>query len=230
MYFLLLPLFVVAAYLLVGYFCHYVLFPEKIPGVSGYFRPGDVFYSKAEGARQTVLRQEAGFVFCHAVLDPFAPGPPKHIHRNFDEYFAIENGELSMCFGNEVKKIHPCETLLIPKGVPHKPFNETAETIVVAGEIAFPEKFAFFLCHIYGAFDKNPKLSQPFHVILQISLFQRAGFDSYIADGPPEGIQKLTGFLLTPLARLMGYKSYYPEFGPTSAGQVPAALVLEGGI
>jgi hypothetical protein len=51
-------------------------------------------------------------------------------------------------------------------------------------------------------------------MILQISLFQRAGFDSYIADGPPEAMQKLTAFLVVPLARLMGYKSYYPELGP----------------
>jgi mannose-6-phosphate isomerase-like protein (cupin superfamily) len=220
MYFLFIPLVLIAAYLLVGYFCHYILFPEKIPEVSNYFRPGQVFYSKAEGAHQTVLRQEGGIVYCHAVLDPYAPGPPKHTHRDFDEYFAIENGELSMWFGNEVKKIHPGETLRIPKGVPHKPFNETSESITVAGEIPFPEKFAFFLCQIYGAFDKNPKLSHPFHAIMQISLFQRAGFDSYIADGPPEAIQKLTGFMVTPLARLMGYKSYYPEFGPTAAAEV----------
>jgi mannose-6-phosphate isomerase-like protein (cupin superfamily) len=221
MYFLLL----IPAYLLVGYVCHYLIFPEKKPDIRNYFKPGQQFYSKAEGVLQTVLRQEGAVVYCKAVIEPFAPGPPKHTHANFDEYFAIENGELSMWLGKEVKKIHPGETLKIPRGVAHKPFNETAETIYVKGAVPFPEKFAFYLCQIYGAFDKNPGLAHPFKAILQMSLFQRSGFDSYIVDGPPAFVQKLTGFLVLPLARLLGYKSYYPEFGPKAAEAQPVAVV-----
>ncbi|TCJ12572.1 cupin domain-containing protein [Flaviaesturariibacter flavus] len=222
MLFLLIP----AAYLAVGYLCHYLLFPEKKPDIKHYFQPGHVFYSKAEGVRQTVLRQEGGVVYCHAVIEPYAPGPPKHIHARFDEHFAVANGELSIWYGGTVKKIRPGETLLIPKGMPHKPFNETGESIAVAGEIHFPEQFAFYLSQIYGVFDRNPRLAHPFHAVLQISLFQRAGFDSYIVDGPPVWVQQLTGFLLTPLARLMGYKSYYPEYQPQvedmATGRTPA--------
>jgi hypothetical protein len=50
-------------------------------------------------------------------------------------------------------------------------------------------------------------------VMLQMSLFNQY-FDSWLAQGPPIGIQKLSGFILRPLARISGYRSYYPEFAP----------------
>jgi hypothetical protein len=45
-----------------------------------------------------------------------------------------------------------------------------------------------------------------------MALFQGAGFDSYIVDGPPMAVQKVMGFVVSPMARLLGYKSYYPDY------------------
>lgn len=85
------------SYLVIGNLLHRIVFPEKKPEVSGWFKPGQKFYSKTEGFRQTVLKQENGFVHCLLEIEPFAGGPPKHIHTEFDEKFEIENGELTVC-------------------------------------------------------------------------------------------------------------------------------------
>lgn len=202
---------VLGAYLAIGYLLHLVIFPEKKPDISTYFKPGDVFYSKAENAMQTVVKQENGIVYCEAVIQPFAPGPPVHIHTSFDEVFEIANGELSMWVDGEVKKIKPGQKLHVPKGVPHKPFNETADTIRFKGSVAFPEEFAFYLSQVYGLLDNDPNFGKSISTMFQMSLLNQAGFDSYLHK-PPVPLQKVTAFLLTPVIRLFGFKSYYAEY------------------
>jgi len=120
-------LIALVAYLAIGYLFHLVIFPEKKPEVSTYFKPGQQFYSKVERVRQTIVKQENGHVFCSAAIEPFADGPPKHIHTQFDEVFEISNGELTLWVNGEIKKIHPGEKLHIPKE-PH--INHTMKRLI----------------------------------------------------------------------------------------------------
>jgi mannose-6-phosphate isomerase-like protein (cupin superfamily) len=200
------------AYLVIGNLLHRIVFPEKKPNIATHFKPGQEFYSRAEGFRQIVTRQENGFVYGKLIAEPYAAGPPKHIHDGFDETFEIQNGELSLWIDGEVKKLRPGQVLHVPKGVPHKPYNKTAERIVVTGSFAFPEKFAFYLQQVYEFMDENPNFMKSPKTLLQMSLLQPAGFDSYIADGPPVVVQKAMAYVLAPLARMLGYKSYLPAF------------------
>ena len=202
--------FVIVCYLGFGYFFHLILFPEKKPELAGWFKPGQVFYSKTEGFKQVVLRQENGFVHCKTEIEPFAPGPPKHIHTHFDEVFQVANGELTVWVDGEIKKVRPGDVLSIPKGTPHQPYNETGKTIHIQGSIAFPEHFAFNLAQVYSDIDKRAGLKPSADLAFQMMMFQQNGFDAYMVDGPPPGIQKFAGFLLTPALRLAGYKSYHP--------------------
>lgn len=202
-----------AFYLAIGYLFHLVIFPEQRPEVSSYFKNGQVFYSQAEGFRQTVARQADGQVFCNLEVHPFAAGPPKHIHTGFDEYFEIKNGELSVWVDGEVKTIRPGEVVHIPKGTPHKPFNQTADTIYLKDEFPMPERFAFTLSQIYGLMDYHPDFGKMPAMLFMLAPLHQNGFDSYLAEGPPVAFQKLSAFLLTPAARLLGYRSYYPEYG-----------------
>lgn len=119
---------------------------------------------------------------------------------------------LKLSMDGEIKELGPGEKLVIPKGIPHKPYNQTTEYIKVKGTIAFPEKFAYHLPQVYGVMEDNPDFVNSPGLILQMALFTTAGFDSYIADGPPVVVQKVTGFVAAPFARLLGYKSYYPKY------------------
>lgn len=207
-----LILVAIIAYLIVGYLLHLVVFPEKKPTLAEYFKPGLVFFSKAENAKQTVVKHEGGIVYCAVEIGPFASGPPKHVHGNFDEYFEIANGELTIWVDGKIVKLHPGEKLHVPKGTPHKPYNETADTIHVKGTVEFPEKFAFNLSQVYGVIDNDPSFGKSPKTILQMAMFSANGFDSQLVDGPPVFIQKAMTFLVVPMARLFGYKSYYSEY------------------
>ncbi|MCE3281269.1 MAG: hypothetical protein K0Q66_6 [Chitinophagaceae bacterium] len=206
------------SYLLIGYFLHLVVFPEQKPEVSTYFTPGQVFYSKAEGFRQTVVKQENGRVYCALEIEPFADGPPKHIHTGFDETFALSKGMLSVWVDGKVVRLQPGDTLFVPRGTPHQPFNETADTLRLQGDVSFPEKFAYYLPQVYGVMDNVPGFGKGPGTVMQMSLFSSNGFDSYIAEGPPVVVQKALSFLLTPLTRVLGYKSFYKEYDIRSKG------------
>ncbi len=201
-----------AAYVAIGYLFHLAIFPEQKPAVTNYFKPGQQFYSKTEGFKQTVVKQENGNVYCSLQIDPFADGPPPHVHTTFDETFQVKNGSLSVWVDGKVVRVQPGDTLFVPRGTPHRPFNETADTINVKGEVAFPEKFAYHLLQVYGIMDDNPAIVKSPKMILQMSLLWSRGFDSYVGDGPPVAMQKVVGFLLTPMARMIGYKSYYKQY------------------
>ncbi|RFS17552.1 cupin domain-containing protein [Emticicia sp. C21] len=207
-------LILLSSYLIIGNLLHRIVFPEEKPAVAGWFKPGQEFYSKAEGFRQTIVKQEDGFVHCLLEIEPFAGGPPKHIHTEFDEKFEIENGELTVWVNGEIKKIRPGEVLNIPKGTPHRPYNETADTIRIKNPIAFPEKFAFNLIQVYGAMDSRPAFEQSSDIAFRMAMFQTSGLDSYVAEGPPVFIQKAMGFVLAPALRLFGYRSYYKNYDP----------------
>ena len=219
-----LLLLIFTAYLAIGYIFHLVIFPEKKPSVSSYFKPGDELYSKREGVRQTVVKQEDGIVHCMSEFEPYAPGPPAHVHIGFDETFKIKNGELSIWVDGKVVKLRPGDSVHIPIGTPHKPFNETSDTVHTDGLVAFPEKFAYHLGQVYGIMDNDPSFGKSPKTLLQMSLFSTEGFDSYLVEGPPVGAQRVLGFLLTPLTRLFGYRSFYQEYNVTKNDELMGSI------
>ncbi len=200
-------------YLSVGYFLHLIVFPEKVPDIANYFQPGDVFKSDFEGFTQTIIRQEKGKVYCKLELAPFAPGPPVHVHTDFDEFFENGNKVMSIIINNDTIVLQPHENRLIPKGTPHKPFNPTPDTVrLTMKKYAFPEEFAFYLNQLYGYVDESEDNLKPPKVLFQMAMFNQS-FDSYLTKkAPPIAVQKFTNFMIVPLARLLGYKSYYPKY------------------
>ena len=155
------------AYLGIGYFLHLVVFPEYQPDISNYFKPGDEFYSKEEGLRQTVIKQENGKVYCRIEIEPQAEGPPVHIHTKFDEVFIGGDHPLNIIVGKEEKVLNPGVEMVIPKGTPHKPYNKSDSTVmlIMTENAAFPEDFAVYLSQVYGFMDESTDNMKPPNVI-----------------------------------------------------------------
>jgi hypothetical protein len=82
----------VLAYVFLGALLDKVVFPEAEPGADYYPREGQVFVSKSEGFRQTILKRDNGLVWSELVLEPRAPGPPEHIHTSLTENFIVTEG------------------------------------------------------------------------------------------------------------------------------------------
>lgn len=205
------------AYIFVGALLDNVLYPEAEPGSDYYPREGQVFVSKSEGFRQTVLKREGGLVWSELVLEPYAPGPPEHIHGSFPENFIVAEGTLSLLVGGEKKLLRAGESMLVPPGTPHRPFNETDSRVIVRGpltpEYGIPERFSVFLTQAYGFFDESESNSQMPKVLLQMSRFSPK-YDLWLA-APPIFLQKTVFFVIGPTARLLGYRNHYEKYKPS---------------
>ncbi len=199
----------IIGYLGVGYLFHHKIFPENRPEPVTYFKPGDVIETKRGGNKLEVLSNEGEDLRLKVTFSPHAEGPPVHIQTGWDEFYKIHSGKLTLLLNGKEKQLGPGEEYTIPRGVPHKPSNPTSEPVV--GEVVMPAQFVMYLSQVYGVMDEGGKYARPPSFIFQMALFNQY-FDSYLGEGPPIWLQKGLNFLLIPLARLMGYKSYYEKY------------------
>jgi mannose-6-phosphate isomerase-like protein (cupin superfamily) len=79
-----------------------------------------------------VSSQETGDAFC--VLRIFASPSsitPPHVHRDTDETFLIESGEVEVNRGGEVIRGQKGDVLYLPRGVPHAPKAIGTENLTI---------------------------------------------------------------------------------------------------
>ena len=207
-------LILIVGYFGIGIILNSYIFPEKKPDLANYFQPGDVLHSKSEGFDQTIISVKDGWVHSSLIIQPKAPGPPEHIHTNLVEVFVVKEGTLSMMVNGEKKTLKAGESITIPVGTSHRPFNETDQPVIVENEGSEKDltvEFAYHLSQLYRVVDGAGGNPSAFSMILQFAVYGTE-MDAYLADGPPIFVQKAMRFLLAPTARLLGYKSYYEEY------------------
>jgi len=206
---------IIGLYLIFGIVINEYVFPAATPDYANYFLPGDKLVSKYEGFDQAILGIKNGYLHTRLVVAPNAAGPPEHFHENFTETFTVKNGTLSMLVNGEKRILKAGETISVPPMTKHKPFNETAEPVLVESddEKTLPVEFGYHLSQLYGVMDSYPNgISVP-QMMMQFAVYGTEA-DSYIADGPSLGTQKAMRVIMAPTARLLGYKNYYEEYKP----------------
>jgi mannose-6-phosphate isomerase-like protein (cupin superfamily) len=201
-----LALFAAAAlYFGIGALLHYVVFPEAEPPAWAYAKPGFAFETPT-GERFQVIRSaiETGgeFAQAHFNLAPGGHAARAHIHPHQEESFQVLSGTLSAVVGDEEREVSAGERLVVPPGTPHQPFNRSEVEMRSIGEIRPAGKLGLFFGQLSGL-DFKPGF-------LQMMLFV-AAYDVYPAT-PPPAVVRVLSFLLAPTARLVGYRSFYPEY------------------
>ena len=192
------------------------VFPEPDPLPSAYPTVGQVFQSEAEGFSQRVVKMDDEYVWSELTLHPHAPGPPAHVHTTFAERFIVAKGEVSLLVDGETMIVRAGEEFLVEPRVPHKPFNASGTEAIVLGPetsaYALPRDFGVFLTQAYGFFDESPANGRPPRVLLQMSRFSPR-YDSWHS-GAPVLLQRGLYWVLGPIARVLGYRSYYEHYAP----------------
>jgi mannose-6-phosphate isomerase-like protein (cupin superfamily) len=202
-------------YLIGGIVVDRYLLPADVPDLTNYFRPGDKIHSRFEGFDQTVLNVRDGWLHSRLEIAPHAAGPPEHFHENFTENFTVQTGTVSILVNGEKLTRGPGETISIPPMTPHKPFNETGETVIIESDDprSIPVEFGYILSQLYGFMDTFPEGPPLPKMLLQLSVYGSEA-DSWISGGPPLSVQKAMRVAMSPTARLLGYRKYYEEYRP----------------
>ncbi|MES2521630.1 MAG: cupin domain-containing protein [Gemmatimonadota bacterium] len=199
----------VAVYLIVGNCWHHVLQPLPPPDPATFPVAGDVFGSNTEGVVQEITGVRNGWVTMNSTIAPGAKGPPMHVHRGFAETFAPTQGVLHVELADHIVRLEPGQSLHVPAGVAHRPFNPTGTEVVIIGEgPAMPQNFAASLVQLYRVMEEQG--SNPVTMLLQASVMDPIA-DVRLA-AVPVPLQRVLSFVLAPAARLLGYRNYYPEY------------------
>ncbi len=204
----------VLLFMVVGYVFVAIIFnllPKDKPDFSKVFLPHYSFGNRQQGNEQVILGYKDGKVTISGKVEPFAEGPPEHIHTNFDETFSVKEGILSLLVNGKEQSVGAGQSFTIRKGTFHKFFNESDKQVIVIGETT--AEFAFMLTQLYGLSQDNPQIFQSPKFLLQLSAWG-SDYDSYLEVGPPPIMLKIIKFLLLPIANLSSYKYSNPDYFP----------------
>jgi uncharacterized RmlC-like cupin family protein len=200
---------VVVGYLALGNLWHRVLSPLPAPDPATYPVAGDRLVCASEGVEMHILDVRNGMVSLRAVLGPNAGGPPMHRHAGFDETFAPVKGVLHVELTDRIVTLHPGDSLHIPAGTAHRPFNPGQTPVLLESEAAvMPLSFAASLVQLYHVMDHRGH--DPLAMLLQMSIIDPIA-DTELAR-VPVAVQKVMRVVLAPAARLLGFRNYHPEY------------------
>jgi mannose-6-phosphate isomerase-like protein (cupin superfamily) len=144
-------------------------------------------------------------------VSPKGKLPVVHFHPNQSETFSIKSGTLTIKQKGQIVVLKPGDSITIEKGVPHQWWNDSVSEpakLVVTFEPALNTEV--FLEQFFGLGNDNKTKADGTPNFLQIMAMANA-YEIYVA-GPPLTIQKVMGFVLGGIARIIGYKKYYPKY------------------
>lgn len=137
--------------------------------------------------------------------------PVRHIHPNQDEYFEIESGELKIELNGHTRVLKSGETIVIPKGQPHQWWNNSNSVPVKLHARFEPAlKTEVFFEQFFGLGNDGKTKTDGTPSFMQIMSMSNE-YDIFIA-GPPIPVQRVMGFLIGGIARLIGFKKYYKQY------------------
>ncbi len=144
-----------------------------------------------------------------------ASGTPEMVHTFQDESFEVLSGSLNLLVGGQERRLEAGESLVVPKGTPHKWWNESDEEAHVLIEFRPAGRMEEFLVNFYGLCSDKGGLPNP----LQLAVL----FNEHLNEGhltkPPLFVQKVMFGVLAVVGRLLRYKAHYPRYGdPESPG------------
>lgn len=178
-------------------------------------KKGQTILNQCTGEKITWLETAADTHGERLVFDfAVAPGgklPVMHLHPEQEETFEILKGEFAVLVGGKTHMLKPGEVFGIPKGAPHRWWNpsdsETAEMKVRFEPALNTETF---LEQFFGLGNDGKTKADGTPSFLQIMAMVNK-YQLYVA-GPPVFVQKIMGFTVGGIARLLGYRDYYAEY------------------
>lgn len=201
------------AYVLIGNFFHRYIFPEPEPDASMYPASGDVITNPFAGEQiiflKTGLETGGAFSLREFHLKPGGAVPRAHRHE-YDEMFKVIQGRLTLIWNGQEQILGPGDSVTIPAGDAHQPINRDTLELVTINRVSPAEKHDLMLAQTHGFLTEKASPRSKSEFFFQAMLFVDY-YGTYTADLPVT-VQKVLSFLLAPTARLLGYKTWRPDY------------------
>jgi mannose-6-phosphate isomerase-like protein (cupin superfamily) len=177
-------------------------------------RAGDVIDSPVIGERvifrKTAADTNGEFLEIECISRPGSSGPIEHIHLTQEERFEVLSGVMLVQIAGREERLEAGQSIVIPRGTPHKFHNAGTEDLRFVAEFCPALQTERFFETMFGLARDGKTDAAGSPRFLQIMLMTSA-YDMYIP-GPPILMQRLMSAVLSPIAKLLGYRASYPEY------------------
>jgi mannose-6-phosphate isomerase-like protein (cupin superfamily) len=195
--------------------------PEQHEKSSAENEAVSVIENPVTGERVTFLRRgedtDGELVELEISAEPFAIGPPAHVHEHQVETFEILEGSVTGTLDEEPFTLSASESFVIPAGTPHRWWNDGEEELRARVEVRPALEFAEFLETVYGLAADGETNANGVPNPLQMAVIADHYWETNHLASPPAPIQKLAFHVLAPIGRLLGYRAYYAKYSPRTS-------------
>jgi mannose-6-phosphate isomerase-like protein (cupin superfamily) len=148
-----------------------------------------------------------------STYNPMSKEPVSHYHPCQDENFTVISGELRVRLdGEETHTLQAGDTLQIPRGQIHSMWNSSKQKAVVNWQVRPALNTEELLETMMGLATDGKCNKKGMPGLLQVALTSGKYNRETRFVSPPLLIQRLFFSLLTPFARMAGYKAVYPKY------------------
>jgi quercetin dioxygenase-like cupin family protein len=199
-----------------------------------HIQAGDVFENPVTGERAVVRfgtdQNDGELLVADLHIRPGGAVMGEHVHPALEERFTVLRGRVGFRLSGRMSIAEPGVMLVASPGTPHDWWNAGDEEALVRVEVRPGARFAAFIVNAFGLAQDGRVDRRGMPQLLQLSLFAREFDDVIQFTRPPRIVQRILFGLLSPLARLLGYRGSYPEYATRRADVVtveplPVAVV-----
>ena len=136
----------------------------------------------------------------------------EHVHAVIEERFMVLEGKVGFRLNGKESVAEKGMTLLVSPGIPHDWWNAGIEVALVRVEISPATRFEIMIQNAFGLAQDGQVNKKGMPNPFQLVLFAQEFEDVVTFTKPPRIVQKIMFGVLSPIARLLGYKGSYPEY------------------
>jgi quercetin dioxygenase-like cupin family protein len=150
----------------------------------------------------------------------------EHFHPGMEERFTVLRGQVGFRLAGRVAVAEPGAELIAPPGTPHDWWNVGPEEALVRVETRPASRFEAMIRNAFGLAHDGKVNRRGMPNLLQLAVVAREFADVIQFTRQPRMVQRILFGLLTPLARLSGYRGSYPEYLTREASSTISGQLL----
>ena len=136
----------------------------------------------------------------------------EHLHPGMEERFTVLRGRVGFRLAGRVAVAERGVELIAAPGTPHDWWNAGADEAVIRVEMRPAARFEAMIRNAFGLAQDGKVNRRGMPNLLQLAVFAREFADVMQFTRPSRVVQAILFGLLTPWARLLGYRGSYPEY------------------
>lgn len=187
-------------------------------------KAGDVFENPITGERAVVRvgTEESGgeLVVSDLYVSPGGRVAAEHVHPIINEWFTVISGKVGFRLNGRESVAEIGQRLHISPGTVHDWWNAGGEEAHVVVEVSPGARFEEAISTTFGFARDGKTNDKGMPNLLQLALLSREFEDVLYFTKPPRAVQKVLFAVLTPVARLLGYRGSHPQYGPSGFVEV----------